>query len=89
MFPDLFPMNDPASAELMQIKALCLYGAGVIDPDTRARVLARANAVLNAARGKDVLNMGRLDLLAADSAVLGGSQLWSTETRFAWNGQCP
>ena len=41
----VFPARDAASAELMRLKADCLYAAGIIDAPERRRVHARCAAV--------------------------------------------
>jgi len=47
----LFPADTPASAELMWLKADCLYRAGVIDAGEWLVVHARCLAVLGGAAG--------------------------------------
>jgi hypothetical protein len=44
-FDHIFPMNDPASAKLMRLKADCLLRAGVIGAADRDLVYARSAAV--------------------------------------------
>jgi hypothetical protein len=45
----IFPMNDPASAWLMRVKARCLCEAGVVSPTLRAEIDRRALRVTRAA----------------------------------------
>lgn len=42
----IFPVRDPASADLALMKAECLYTAGVIDADAKANLAERVSRVL-------------------------------------------
>ena len=59
-FDHIFPMNDPASAKLMRLKADCLLRAGVIDAADRDLVYSRSAAVPG---------FGEVRLVEADAAV--------------------
>jgi hypothetical protein len=42
----LFPMQDPPSARLMKLKALCLCRAGVLSEEEKAAIRQKADAVM-------------------------------------------
>ena len=45
--PDMaFPIKDPASADLMKLKAACLVRAGVLEERQALEIVAQANRML-------------------------------------------
>lgn len=55
----IFPIKDIPSARLMQLKAICLYRAGVLSEAERAAVIRKAKAFIENPRFRSALHPRR------------------------------
>jgi hypothetical protein len=63
----IFPVRDAASAHFALMKAECLYAAGVIDADARAKLAERVSRALGTRSCRRSEAVMELDLAAAPS----------------------
>ena len=63
----IFPVRDPASADLALMKAECLYTAGVIDADAKANLAERVTRALGTRSFRRNGAVVELDLAATSS----------------------